>query len=207
MSSIADQQLVLKNVQLQAQLDAKVEIISKNEELIAVYKKIETRADAAAVEQHQVYMDKKSEADKYMINCNKLETEVASLKQQMEVATQIALLTPLEKDYLVKFVTYAADRNIFTENDPLSDLFKGRKARKWSTLDTSTIKVIIEALASEDASKEKFNLVIYHKFTTKVKAQDEHRKAAAKRGPVFAHSSPNPKKSKEEEEDSGDSSK
>ena len=218
MSSIADQQLVLKNFQLQAQLDAQIQVNKKNEEMIAVYKKNEARAEGnisdlriGAEHERGVLDGALADREYYRTKCNKKETEVESLEQrlekQMEVATEIALLTPQEKDYLVKFVMFAVEKSIFQEDDPLTDIFKGRKARGWSTLDTSIIKLIIKALAFKD----KFNLVIYHKFATKLKIQEDQRKAAAKRGlPVSAHSSPNPKKSpkmsKTDGEDFGNSS-
>ncbi len=206
MSSDGDQQIVLKNAQLQAQLDAQIEINSKNEELIAAYKKSEARADAGAEHERAVYNRATSEVDFWKAeakaNKEKLEVMKKNKEKQMEVATAIALLTQAEKDYMARFVVFAADRNVFAEDDPLTNIFKGRKARGWSYLDTSIVQFIIEALASDN---ERFTLLIYHRFMAKLKAQEDARKAAMKRGlSGSAHSTPDPKKPKADEVDGVD---
>ena len=216
MSSSTDQQhdLVLKNVQLQAELTAAVGCLREKDERIADLKEamretIENNKDLRTGAQDDRNDKNKARDDasfwmaEYNENKKRLEDEIDKKEKQMDVATAIALLTPSEKDYMAKFVVFAADRNVFAEDDPLTNIFKGRKARGWSYLDTSIVKFIIEALASPN---ERFTLLIYHRFMSKLKEQDERRKAAMKRGlPVSAHSSPDPKKPKADGVDFDDS--
>jgi hypothetical protein len=213
MSSSTDQQLVLKNVQLQAELTAAIGCMKEKDERISDLKEamketIGNNKDLRAGAQDDRDDKKKARDDasfwmaEYNENKKKLENLMDEKEKQMEVATAIALLLPSEKDYMAKFVVFAADRNVFAEDDPLTNIFKGRKARGWKDLDTSIVKFIIEALASPN---ERFTLLIYHRYMAKLKTQEEARKAAMKRGlPVSAHSSPDPKKPKADEADGVD---
>jgi hypothetical protein len=214
MSDSTEQQIVLKNVQLEAELKAAIGCLKEKDERISDLKEamketIENNKDLRAGAQDDRNDKNKARDDasfwmaEYNENKKRLEDEIDKKEKQVDVATAIALLTQSEKDYMAKFVVFAADRNVFAEDDPLTNIFKGRKARGWSYLDTSIVKFIIEALASDN---ERFTLLIYHRYMAKVKAQDDARKAAMKRGlPGYAHSSPDPKKPKADGVDFGDS--
>jgi hypothetical protein len=219
MSSTTDQQHVQlqnvlshQNVQLQTQLDAQMQVNASQIEMIALYKKNETRADTAAVHQHNVYNDKKSDADYWKTEWTESEKKVKNLESQLAVAAAMHKYSSPDKDYLVKYIVWSAERNdIFVDkNHPLNNLAKGEKATAWAKLDTQTIKIIIDELASN----ARFTLNIFDKWMPKWKARDAAQKAriaaqkaSMKRGlPVSAHSSPDPKKPKADEEDFGDSS-
>jgi hypothetical protein len=206
MSSTTDQQHVQlqnvlshQNVQLQTQLDAQMQVNASQIEMIALYKKNETRADTAAVHQHNVYNDKKSDAD-YWNEWTESEKKVKNLESQLAVAAAMHKYSSPDKDYLVKYIVWSAERNdIFVDkNHPLNNLAKGEKATAWAKLDTQTIKIIIDELASN----ARFTLNIFDKWMPKWKARIAAQKASMKRGlPVSAHSSPDPKKPKAGEED------
>lgn len=196
MSSNTDQQLQV--VQLQAQLDAQIQVNASQTEMIALYKKNETRADADALHQHNVYNDKKSEHDYWKTECIEKEKEVKTLESKLAVATAMHKYSQSDKDYMVRYIVWSAERkDIFLDEDhPLNNLAKGDKATAWAKLDTRTIKIIIDELASND----RFSLNIFDRWMPKMRARDamqKARNAAMKRDlPVSAHSSPDPKKPK-----------
>lgn len=205
MSSTTDQQLVVQNNQLQAELTAAIGHMQEKDERIKEMKEamkeiiVNNKELRAGVQDDRNDKNKARDGEsKWMAKAEALQKDLKDEKdkkeKQMDVATAIALLEKQEKDYMVKFVVFSANRNVFEEDDPLTDIFKGRKARGWSSLDTSIVKFIIEALASPN---ERFTLLMYHKYMAKVKAEDDARRAAIKRGlPGSAHCSPDPKKPK-----------
>lgn len=85
----------------------------------------------------------------------------------LDVAIEVSMMTPYEKDMLVKFNLFVVEKNVFQQDHILTKIFKGRKDRGWSTLDASILKDIIEALA--DPLYPKFSLEIFHKFAAKMK--------------------------------------
>tara|TARA_B100001173_G_C15953201_1_gene532314 strand:+ start:507 stop:1004 length:498 start_codon:yes stop_codon:yes gene_type:complete len=98
-----------------------------------------------------------------------------SSEKMLNVAIEVSKMTPYEKDMLVKFTHWAVENNVFQQDHILTNIFKGRKeARKWSHLDASIIKFIIEALA--DPLYPKFNFEIFFKFAAKMKVQETQKK-------------------------------
>lgn len=90
-----------------------------------------------------------------------------SSEKMLDVAIAVSMMTPYEKDMLVKFNLFVVEKNVFQQDHILTKIFKGRKDRGWSTLGTSILKDIIEALA--DPLYPKFSLEIFHKFAAKMK--------------------------------------
>lgn len=97
-----------------------------------------------------------------------------SSEKMLDVAIEVSKMTPYEKDILVKFTLFAVEKNVFQQDHILTKIFKGRKARGWSTLDALIIKEIIEALA--DPLYPNFSLEIVHKFAAKMKVQETKKK-------------------------------
>jgi hypothetical protein len=90
-----------------------------------------------------------------------------SSEKMLHVAIQVSKMTPYEKDMLVKFTSYAVEKNVFQQDHILTKTFKGREARGWSTFDASILKDIIEALV--DPLYPTFSFEIFHKFAAKMK--------------------------------------
>ena len=173
--------LIAINVKLKADLEAQKKENLKNEKLIALY-------ESNQIFQRNVYDDKKSDADFWKKEWTTSDKKVKTLEGQLDVAAAMHKYSSQEKDYLVKYIVFSAERkDIFLdENHPLKNLVKGEKPTAWGKLDTQTIKIIMDELASN----ARFTLNIFDKVMPLLKARDAEKKArdaaqkeAQKRGP------------------------
>ena len=160
--------LIAINVKLKADLEAQKKENLKNEKLIALY-------ESNQIFQRNVYDDKKSDADFWKKEWTTSDKKVKTLEGQLDVAAAMHKYSSQEKDYLVKYIVFSAERkDIFLdENHPLKNLVKGEKPTAWGKLDTQTIKIIMDELASN----ARFTLNIFDKVMPLLKARDAEKKA------------------------------